>query len=467
MAGFRNIPLNAPVDGLSQVHSMSRLQPLSRRQVLRGLGVTIALPALEAMAPARSLAASQGSAAPIRMAFAYLPNGIIMDHWTPEKTGKDFELPRTLQPLNAFKNDLQVLSGLDHTKANSNGDGGGDHARANATFLTGMQAKKTAGSDIRIGVSVDQLAAQQLQGKTRHASLELGCDASRKAGRCDSGYSCAYQFNFSWKTESLPMPPEHDPRVVFEKLFGSGVLGDSKKNREQRIKYNKSILDFVTEDAKSLQRKLGYNDKEKLDEYLTGVREIERQIEHSEKFRQQLPNVDAPTGVPDDFKSHIRLLYDLIATAYQTDTTRIATFLVAHDGSNRSFNHVGVNEGHHYLSHHREDQAKKDKLAKIDRFYVEQFAYFLGKLESLKEGEGSVLDNSMIILGGGHSDGNRHQHTDLPVVLAGGGGGKLQTGRHVDFKGQPMTNLYLSMLDRMDIKGIDRIGDSTGRLQNI
>lgn len=426
----------------------------------------MALPTLEAMSLVSSFAASAGKP-PVRMAFAYLPNGIIMEHWTPKAEGRDYELPRTLQSLAPFQKDMQVLTGLDHDKANPHGDGGGDHARANATFLTGAQAKKTAGADIRVGVSVDQVAAQQLAGQTRHASLELGCDVSRKAGRCDSGYSCAYQFNFSWKTESLPMPPEMDPRVVFERLFGSGVLGDSLKNREIRARYHKSILDFVTEDAKSLQAKLGRGDQEKLDEYLTGVREIERQIEHAEKFRQQMPDVNAPSGVPDNFQDHIRLLYDLMATAFQTDTTRIATFLVAHDGSNRTFNNVGVSEGHHYLSHHREDKGKMDKLAKIDKFYVEQFAYFLGKLRSIKEGEGNLLDNSMIILGGGHSDGNRHDHENLPVILAGRGGGSLQTGRHVNFGSKPMTNLYLSMLDRMGVKGVDSLGDSTGRLENI
>ncbi len=445
---------------------MARLtSPLNRRRVLRGLGVTMALPALEIMGPASAIAAD--ASRPVRMAFAYLPNGIIMKDWTPRKEGRHFDLPRTLQPLAPYRKELQILSGLDHEKANPNGDGGGDHARANATFLTGAQAKKTAGADIEVGVSVDQVAARYFEGRTRHASLELGCDVSRKAGRCDSGYSCAYQFNFSWKTPSLPMPPEMDPRVVFERMFGSGVLGDVQKNRAARARYQQSILDFVREDAENLQAKLGRADQEKLDEYLTGVREIERQIEHAEKFRRQLPDTSAPSGVPQDFQTHIRLLYDLMATAFQTDTTRIATFLVAHDGSNRTFDQVGVGEGHHYLSHHRDDKTKIAKLAKIDRFYVEQFAYFLGKLQDIREGETTLLDNTMIILGGGHSDGNRHSHEDLPVILAGKGGGALQAGRHVDFKGKPMTNLYLSMLDRMGIKGVNRVGDSTGRLDNV
>lgn len=445
---------------------MATLKPLSRRTLLRGLGVTMSLPLLEAMGPTRAYAASSASGSPMRMGFVYLPNGVIMDHWTPKQTGTSFELPATLKSLNPRKKDLQILSGLDHDKANNNGDGGGDHARANATFLTGCQAKKTAGADIRIGVSVDQVAAANSAGQTRLDSLQLGCDVGRKAGRCDSGYSCAYQFNFSWKTETLPMPPEIDPRVVFEKLFGSGILGEVKKNQAVRAKYQKSILDFVREDAKSLQAKLGHSDRAKLDEYMTGVRELERQIEHAEKFTKQLPDIDAPTGVPSEFKEHIRLMYDLMAMAFQTDTTRIATFLVAHDGSNRSFRDIGVGEGHHYLSHHRNEQSKIDKLAKIDKFYVEQFSYFIEKLAAMREHDGSVLDHSMIVFGGGHSDGNRHDHVNLPVVLAGKGNGELETGRHVDHNSKPMNNLFLTMLDKFGTP-VDSLGDSTGQLGNV
>ncbi len=444
---------------------MASLQPLSRRTALRGLGISLSLPLLEAMGPIRSYAASQAPS-PLRMGFIYLPNGVIMDRWIPQKTGSQFDFPSTLKPLEPMKNHLQILSGLDHRKANNNGDGGGDHARANATFLTGCQAKKTAGADIRIGVSVDQVAAKKLTGSTRLDSLELGCDVGRKAGRCDSGYSCAYQFNFSWKTETLPMAPEVDPRVVFEKLFGNGILGESKKNQALRAKYHKSILDFVMEDAKALQGKLGTTDRAKLDEYMTGVRELERRIEHTEDFSRQLPTIDAPTGVPSDFASHVRLQYDLLAMAFQTDTTRIGTFLVAHDGSNRSFRDIGVGEGHHYLSHHANDQGKIEKITKIDKFYVEQFAYFLKKLSTMQEADGSVLDHSMIVFGGGHSDGNRHSHENLPVVLAGKGNGHLQPGRHVHHGNKPMTNLFLTMLDKMGAPS-ERLGDSTGPLANV
>tara|TARA_R110002096_G_scaffold4501_46_gene21363 strand:+ start:2898 stop:4178 length:1281 start_codon:yes stop_codon:yes gene_type:complete len=426
----------------------------------------MSLPLLEAMGPVHSFAASSSTKSPLRMGFVYLPNGVIMNQWTPNQEGSSFELPNTLKPLNPLKSQLQVLSGLDHDKAKNNGDGGGDHARANATFLTGCQAKKTAGADIRIGVSVDQVAAARISGQTRVDSLQLGCDVGRKAGRCDSGYSCAYQFNFSWKTENLPMPPEIDPRVVFEKLFGSGILGDVKKNQAVRAKYQKSILDFVREDALALQSKLGHTDRAKLDEYMTGVRELERQIEHAEKFTKQLPDLNAPTGIPSEFKEHIRLMYDLMAMAFQTDTTRVATFLVAHDGSNRSFRDIGVGEGHHYLSHHRDEKSKIEKLAKIDRFYTEQFAYFLQKLAGMREEGGSVLDHSMIVFGGGHSDGNRHDHENLPVILAGKGNGTLQTGRHVNHQSKPMNNLFLTMLDNFGTP-VDRLGDSTGRLSNV
>ncbi len=434
--------------------------------MLRGIGVTMALPALEAMGPLRAFSASKAPSAPLRMGFVYLPNGVIMNQWIPKQSGSKFELPATLKPLDPFKSRLQVLSGLDHDKANPNGDGGGDHARANATFLTGCQAKKTDGADIRIGVSVDQVAAAKQAGKTRLDSLQLGCDVGRKAGRCDSGYSCAYQFNFSWKTENLPMPPEIDPRVVFEKMFGSGILGDVKKNQAQRAKYQRSILDFVMEDAKSLQTKLGHSDRAKLDEYMTGVRELERQIEQAERFTRQLPDFSAPTGIPGDFQEHVRLMYDLMAMAFQTDTTRIATFLVAHDGSNRSFRKIGIGEGHHYLSHHRNDQGKIDKLAKIDRYYVEQFGYFLKKLASMQEPGGNVLDNSMVVFGGGHSDGDRHDHVNLPVVLAGRGHGKLQAGRHVNHGGKPMTNLFLTLLETFGAPA-SKLGDSTGKLGNV
>jgi hypothetical protein len=404
---------------------------------------------------------------PRRMAFVYIPNGANMADWTPKFAGTDFELPFILEPLKPFQKDLQVLTGLAADKARPHGDGAGDHARASASFLTGCQARKTAGADIRVGVSADQIAAGKIGGLTRLPSLELGADPGRPSGNCDSGYSCAYQFNLAWKTESMPMPPEVDPRLVFERLFSDGLGGDATESRATRLRHRQSILDFVTEDANHLKRKLGYTDQRKVEEYLSAVRDLEMRIEHAEKFKAAFPDYKKPDGIPHDYEQHLRLLFDLLALAFQTDTTRIATFLVAFDGSNRPYPSIGVSEGHHDLSHHGNDETKKQKIAKINHFHMTQFAYFLEKLKEVKEGEGNLLDNCMIVYGGAIGDGNAHNHDNLPILLAGGGGGTLQPGRHMKFDREvPMTNLYLSMLDRMGVPA-ERIGDSTGKLENI
>ncbi len=450
---------------------MNKPWQIPRRTFLRGVGTAIALPALEAMLPPlRALAASDAAAAstfPKRMAFVYIPNGANMADWTPKEVGTDFELPLILAPLKPYQNDLQVLSGLAHDKARANGDGAGDHARASASFLTGCQARKTAGADIKIGVSVDQLAAEKIGRRTRLPSLELSADRGRTSGSCDSGYACAYQFNISWKTEATPMPPEVDPRLVFERLFTGGQSAESAGSHAARMRQRKSILDFVAEDASQLKRNLGYTDNRKLDEYLTAVREMEMRIEQAEKFSSALPDFSKPTGIPKDNEQHLRLMYDLMALAFQTDTTRIATFIVAHDGSNRPYPNLGVSDGHHDLSHHGNNEEKKQKIAKINRFHATQFAYFLEKLKSAREGEGTLLDNCMIVYGGAIGDGNRHNHDNLPILLAGGGGGRLQAGRHVRYDREtPMTNLYLAMLERMGVSA-ERVGDSTGKLENI
>jgi hypothetical protein len=449
---------------------MEKKWQLPRRTFLKGLGTAVALPLLEAMVPGVSLTAAVAGASkatPKRMAFIYVPNGANMADWTPKEVGNNFELPYILEPLKSVQQDLMVLSGLAHSKGWANGDGAGDHARASATFLTGCQARKTQGADIHVGVSVDQIAAGKIGQQTRFASLELGCDRGKQTGNCDSGYSCAYSFNIAWKTPSTPLPPEVNPRQVFDRLF-SGVLPSEKTaNRALRDRYNKSILDFALDDAKRLQSKLGYTDRRKLDEYLTAVRELENRIEHSEKFVASLPPNARPNGIPKDYQEHARLMYDLLTLALQTDSTRVATFIMAHDGSNRNYPSIGVSEGHHDLSHHGNDDAKKQKIAKINRFHATQFAYFIQKLKSIPEGEGTLLDNCMIIYGSGIGDGNRHNHDDLPVLLAGKGGNTITPGRHVKFpKNTPMTNLYLSMLERTGVK-IDHLGDSTGRLENL
>jgi hypothetical protein len=392
-----------------------------------------------------------------------------VEQWFPTGVGTDYQLAPSLKALEAHRNDFSIITGLAHDKARSNGDGAGDHARSNATFLTGIQAKKTAGSDISLGISVDQLAAEKLGHLTKLSSLELSTDGERSAGRCDSGYSCAYQFNLSWKNETTPMAPEMDPRLVFERLFGMGASGDRPQDARRRRILHKSVIDTVLDDARTLQGKVTAADKAKLDEYFTAVRDIEQRIERAEKMTKALPKgIQAPTGVPETFEEHIKSMFDLLALAFQTDSTRIATFGLSHDGSNRSFADIGVPEGHHQLSHHQKDPDKLRKLALIDQFYAKQFGYFLGKLKATKDSDGTnLLDNSMIVYGSAISDGDRHNHDHLPVIVAGRAKGMMTPGRHIALAQEtPMTNLYLSMLDRLGVPA-ERIGDSTGRLEGI
>jgi len=449
----------------------------SRRSFLQSAGFLMGLPVFESLLSraACAAAASTGpglaaSGDPLRMAFVYVPNGVIVDRWTPKGVGKGLQLNETMAPLAAFQSDFQVVSGLEHQHGRAGGDGGGDHARATATILTGARPKKTAGIDIRAGVSVDQVAARKMEGLTRFPSLELSCDGVRQSGSCDSGYSCAYQFNLSWRSETQPIAPESNPRMVFERLFGRNhgrSLGSGAIERAKARDH--SLLDFLMQDAASLQGQLGRNDQRKLDEYLTGVREIEKRIQQAEKFGiPQAPSAPAPSGIPESYSEHIKLMFDMLALAFQTDATRVATFLLAHDGSNRNFNAIGVSSGHHELSHHQNDAAKMAQIARIDQFYMEQFAYFLGRLRETKETNGrSVLENSMIVYCSGLSDANRHAHDNLPVILAGGGGGSLTPDQHLAFEQPvPMTNLYMSLLDRMGIVP-ERMGDSTGLLQGV
>jgi hypothetical protein len=450
---------------------MNKSWQIPRRTFLRGIGATIGLPVLEAMEPSfKALAAleSGGEAQfPKRLAFLYLPNGANMVDWTPKESGTDFEWPFILEPLQPFQGDLQILTGLAHDKARPHGDGPGDHARASASFLTGCQARKTAGADIKAGVSVDQIAAEKLGRFTRLPSLELSGDKARPSGECDSGYSCAYQFNLSWRTATTPMPPEVNPRVVFERLFSSSLAGEVGATREARLHNRQSILDFVAEDARRLRRNLGYTDRRKLEEYLTAVRDVEMRLERSERLAAPPPDFARPAGTPKDIEQHMRLMFDLLALAFQTDATRVATYIIAHDGDNHAYPAIGVAEGHHDLSHHGNDESKKQKIAKINRYHATQFVYFLEKLKSIQEGDGNLLDNCMIVYGAGISDGNAHNHDNLPILLAGRGGGTLRPGRHVRFEREtPMTNLYLSMLDRLGVPA-ERVGDSTGKLEEI
>jgi hypothetical protein len=446
----------------------NRSDGLSRRAVLRGIGAAVALPWLEAMSPATAQAkdVAAGAELPRRIAFLYVPNGVHMADWTPGDTGSLFALSPTLRPLEPFREDLLVLSGLAQRNAAPMGDEGGDHARSLACFLTGIHPLKTDGGNIRAGVSVDQVAAFKIGHRTRLPSLELGIDPSAQAGSCDAGYSCAYSSNISWKSDNLPMAKEIDPRLLFDRLFGTGPRDASPAERARRERRQRSILDFVLEDARQLHAQVGTNDRRKIEEYLNSVREIERRIEQARTFEvsaRPAPGAARPSSMPGDLREHIRLMLDLLALAFQADVTRISTFMFANEASNRAYPFLSVPDGHHDLSHHGNDPRKHEKIRAINRFHVEQFAYLLGKLKAMKEGDGSVLDHAMIVYGSGISDGDRHNHDDLPILLAGKGGGSLDSGRHIKYDAVPLNNLYLSMLDRMGVK-VDRHGDSTGRL---
>jgi hypothetical protein len=439
---------------------------LRRRTFLRGMGAAVALPFLESLVPARALAAEALKPTVRRMAFIYVPNGAHMKAWTPERVGADFDLPPILEPLAGVKDKLSVLSGLTHDKGRANGDGPGDHARAAASFLTACQPLKTHGANLRAGVSVDQVAAEKLRGVTRFPSLELGCDRGQQSGNCDSGYSCAYSSNISWRSESTPMAKEINPRLVFDRLFGGDDARETGESRFLRARYRKSILDFVLEDARRLEPRLGTSDRKKLDEYLGSVREVEERIARVAREDEQRATggVEPPGGIPKDHEEHIRLMLDMMVLAFQGDMTRVATFLISNEGSNRSYKFIDVAEGHHDLSHHGGSKDKQAKIQKINTFHVRQLAYFLEKLKAIPEAGGSVLDSSMVVYGSGISDGNRHNHDELPILLAGGGAGTLTPGRHIRYpRNTPVANLFLSMLDRMDASS-DRLGDSSGRL---
>ncbi len=446
---------------------MSKLV-ISRRTALKGLGATLTLPWLEAMGPLTSWADGNtpaSKAAPNRLAFLYVPNGKNMVDWTPKSEGELTDLPAILQPLAEHKRDFSILTGLTADKARANGDGGGDHARALSAFLTGAQPRKTDGTDIRAGISVDQVAASRIGDQTRLGSLEIGTEAGSMAGNCDSGYSCVYSSTMAWRSATQPLPKEVKPKLVFDRLFNAG----SQKDRARRDAQRKSVLDLVREDFRELNGKLGTHDQRKLDEYFTAVREIELRIERAGKF----PEPKAPEGfavaeqIPASYEEHIRLMADLMVLAFQTDTTRVCTFVLANEGSNKAYPFINISEGHHELSHHGNDAAKKAKIKEINRFHTTQLAYVLGKLKSVKEGDGTLLDHCMLAYGSGNSDGNAHNHDDLPLLLAGRGCGTIKPGRHIVYpKETPLNNLWVGMLNRMEIK-LQQLGDSTGELSGL
>ena len=447
-------------------------QPLSRRTFLHGLGVTVALPFLEAMLPRTAAAAATGRP-PVRTAFLYVPNGVNMADWTPAQTGADFQLPYILDPLQAHKNDVLVLTGLTQDKGRSNGDGAGDHARAASTWLTGAQPLKSESSRIRVGVSADQVMAEAIGRQTRFPSIELGVEPARQGGKCDSGYACAYSNNISWRSDTTPSGAEINPRLVFERLFAAANPKLASEGAARRERQRKSILDFVLEDARTLSGKVGGSDRQKLDEYLTAVREIEQRVEAAQRSVAAVQNsgvieaYDVPESIPESYEEHARLMLDMIALAFQTDSTRIATCILANEGSNRAYRNLGINRGHHELSHHQNNADNLRQIRDINRFHMRQFVYLLGKLKAMPEGDGTVLDNTMLLYGAALADGNRHEHENLPLILAGHGGGAIMPGRHMRFASEtPMCNLLLTMANKAGVK-VQRHGDSTGLLRGL
>ncbi len=444
---------------------------LSRRTMLRGLGTALALPLLESMVPATRLfgagAASPAAPAfgPRRLAWFYVPNGVVIPNWTPETIGANFELTPTFQPLAPFRDKLTVISGLVCDKANPNGDGPGDHARAQAAYLTGVQPRKTGGANIKLGVSADQAVAAKIGHLTKFPSLELGIEEGKQVGACDSGYSCAYSHSLSWRGEATPVVKDCSPQSVFDRLFANGDPNETAEARARRENDRKSVLDFVLGDANALQRNLGSTDRQKLDEYLTSLREIEVRLKSTQVETAPPEGVARPDALSKatPYPDHARLMLDMSVLAFQTDLTRVITFPFADEGSDQTYPWADANVRHHTTSHHQKDPAKIALLAKINVFHMELFAYFLQKLDAIKEGNGSILDNSLITYGCGNSDGDRHNHDNIPLILLGKGGGTVTGGRHVRFDGQPLNNLWLSLMDRVGAS-YDRLGDSTGRL---
>ncbi len=442
---------------------------LPRRAFLRGLGTTLSLPLLDAMVPAFAATSKTAAKPAVRMGFVYVPNGIIMDRWKPATDGAGFEFTSALKPLEPFRDRLNVLTGLAQGNGRALGDGAGDHARAGATWLTGVHPKKTGGADIHAGVSADQIAARQLGKLTQFGSLEMGLEMPTLAGNCDSGYSCAYTNTISWSNPTTPLPVEVNPRAVFERLFGDGDSTDPAA-RMSALKEQSSILDYLTGDLDRLETNLGASDRGKLTQYLDAVRDIERRIQRAEEQNatMKLPTMERPSGVPEDFEEHARLMMDLMVIAWQTDMTRVVSFMMAREGSNRSYRAIGIADGHHSCTHHMNDPVKIEKTAKINHYHVQTFAYLLDRLRSTPDGDGTLLDHSMLLYGSSISDGNAHTHDNLPLVLAGGAAGQIQGGRHILYpKETPMTNLLLSMLDKSGIPAPEQLGDSTGRLNRL
>jgi hypothetical protein len=439
---------------------------LPRRAFLRGLGATIALPLLDGMVPALSALAPTAAGPVRRLGIVYAPNGMNIWRWKPATEGAAFELTPVLEPLAPFRSQLLVLSGMSNQQADAiPGEGGGDHSRGQAAFLTGVHAKKTQGPDFQAGVSMDQIAARELGRETQLASLELALESNDLVGGCELGLSCAYTGTLSWRGPTSPVPVEIDPRAVFERLFGSSDTTDPKA-RLERLQTERSILDSVTSDLQRLQRRVGAPDRTKVADYLDAVRDIERRIQKAEEQSgRQLPLVEQPAGVPATFEEHARLMFDLMALAYQTDLTRVCTFMIGREQSTRTYPEIGVPEPHHPISHHQQRPEYLEKLAKINVFHLKIFAAFLEKLRSTRDGDGTLLDQVMLLYGSGLSNPDDHNHHDLPILLAGGGAGQLRGGRHIKYPlDTPLANLHMTLLDKMGVS-VERFGDSTGKIE--
>ncbi len=446
---------------------------ISRRTVLRGLGTAVALPLMDAMLPTSVLTGAAnafGSAPsqfPRRMAFLYIPQGAYMPYWMPTQEGPNYKMTPILAPMEEHRKDMIVFGGLTCDKARANGDGAGDHARAGGAFLTGAQPKKTAGANFQAGISADQVAASRVGDRTRFPSMELAIERFRGAGNCDSGYSCVYEHTLAWHNGTAPLPTEVNPRQVFNRLFAEEPQDPEVVARNQ---LRASVLDGVMEDARDLTRRLGGNDRRKLDQYLSGIREVEQRITRATQLnRIEMPDdVSRPVGVPADLAEHMRLMCDLMVLAFQTDVTRIATFMIGREGSEQKYRMVGVNEGHHSISHHQNRQANLNKLKAINVFHMQQLAYLTKKLKAVKEGDGTLLDNCMVAYGSAIADPNRHAHEDLPLLLVGKGGGTIRTGRFVRYpRNTPLNNLWQAMLDRFGVPGETKFGDGTGPLAGL
>lgn len=439
---------------------MNTTRTLDRRTVLRGLGATLALPLMEAMLP--NARAAEPAARPRRLQVFYTPNGMIMSRYTPTQAGRDYAMTPTLAPLEPYRDRFTIVSGLAHYQASALGDGPGSHGRSCGAYLTGAHPKRTEGSDLQCGVSMDQLVAQRSGQYTQLASLELGIEPPSLLGSCDVGYSCTYTNTLSWRSPTVALPVTVNPRDVFERLFGDDDALD-ERSRQARLAHKASILDFVREDAARLSTRLGANDRRKLDEYLDAIRDVERRID---KASHQTLAVDAgtlsrPAGIPDDFEAHVKLMIDLQVLAMQTDMTRVCTFMLGREISNRTYPNIGVPDAHHMLSHHGGDPEKIDKLARINRYHVSLFAYYLERMSSTRDGEGSLLDSTLVLAGASLGEPNEHDNMNLPAIVAGGG---LPGNRHLVMpKNTPMCNLLLAMLHQLDIPA-DRFGDSNGVL---